>query len=143
MCIWAGEGQERGGVKAEGTGTWQFTAFSWKRGRWSWILVGGEGGEEQGSQLWGAVGRGREVAWQLLHGSLGLGLLEDLVSTRHVLCPGHRGDCHLLSLGLEKVRKSATTIHLGHQLPTVAQSWDLSQAPKHWICHPGLRNWGR
>lgn len=77
--------------------------------------------EEQGSKLCWA-GEGKEWAWQLRHGSLGLGLLEDLVSTRHMLCPGHRGACHLLSLGLEKVKKSATMSHLGHQLPTVTQS---------------------
>lgn len=77
--------------------------------------------EEQGSKLCWA-GEGKGWAWQLRHGSLGLGLLEDLVSTRHMLCPGHRGACHLLSLGLEKVKKSATMSHLGHQLPTVTQS---------------------
>lgn len=80
--------------------------------------------------------------WKLCHGSLGLGLLEDLVSTRHMLCPGHRGACHLLTLGLEHVKKSATMSHLGHQLPTVTQSWDLSQTPRYHVCHPGLRNGG-
>ena len=73
----------------------------------------GKGERSKGASA-AELGEGKGGAWQPLHGSLGLGLLEDLVSTRHVLCPGHRGDGPLLSLGLEKVGKSATTIHLGH-----------------------------
>lgn len=96
------------------------------------------GARKQALLGWG----GKGWAWQLRHGSLGLGLLEDLVSTRHMLCPADRGACHLLALGLEHVKKSVTMSHLGHQLPTVTQSWDLSQTPRHNVCHPGLRNGG-
>lgn len=51
MCIWAGKGQEQGGVIEEEAGTQQFTAFFWALGKEREVELDPGGGVGAGWQL--------------------------------------------------------------------------------------------
>lgn len=68
-----------------------------------------------------SAGLGRDGHGSFAMEAWELGLLEDLVSTRHAVSWTQRSLSPAQSW-FEKVKKSATMSHLGHQLPSVTQS---------------------